>query len=305
MRTKFIISMVFILSISFISFAAETAGIISDYNGTIKISRGTETINADIGTELFEGDKVKPGAESSVDILMANGDFINIEAGEEKTIILVVDITRAKKRYADKTEDFFSSDNRKTVLADAVSLREGDEIATISPRSSTINKRPGFYWTVDSDSVKEKSFTIILMDSNGKEIFKQVIKNKFEFDYPDDAPELIPGKIYTWVIITESENYASEETYFKIMPKDKLDLHSNVYREFRKKYITSKNTLNISYGNYLIKQKLYSDAFVYFNELNKKTPKSVYIHQMLAITHLRQKLLLPYNKEINLIKKLK
>ncbi len=320
MRTKFIISIVFIFSISLISFAVETAGIISDYNGTITITRGTVIINTDIGTELFEGDKVKAGTESSVDVLMANGDFLNLTEGKEITIKLKLEVTRGTNKKK-KDTNLYSSEAREiiladaisikeyntpeTVLADAVSLRAGDEITSVSPRSSTINKRPNFYWVIDDNIVKEKTFIIIFMDSTGEELFKKEVKSKFEFEYPEDAPDLIPEKIYTWIVLTKSENYASEETYFKVMPKDKLEQYSNVYKEFRKKYITSKNTLNISYGNYLIKQKLYSDAFIYFNELNKKTPKSVYIHQMLAITHLRQNLTLPYDKEIKLIKTLK
>ncbi len=284
------------------AYAEETAGLITDLKGTVSIIRGTEKIKAEVGSEVLNNDKIKCEKESSADILMTNGDYLTVKENEEKTITLKIEPTRAKENK--ESSEFFSSDTRNTILANPVSLREGEEISSISPRSTTISKRPHFFWTVDPKAVSAAEFTVILTDSNGKELFKNEVKG-FEFEFPKELPDLIPDKIYTWIVMTKDEEFASEETYFKILPEEKINEFSRVYGDLRKKYITSENTLNISYGSYLIEQKMYSDAFYYFNQLVKKTPESKYVHQMLAITHLKQKLFLPYNQEILILSKIK
>ena len=59
--------------------AGEVVGMVTDITGTVTVTRGSENLKAEVGTELYSGDVVKSGENSKADILMSNGDMMIVE----------------------------------------------------------------------------------------------------------------------------------------------------------------------------------------------------------------------------------
>ncbi|HDS09846.1 MAG TPA: hypothetical protein ENN73_06415, partial [Firmicutes bacterium] len=104
-----------------LTFAGETAGIVSDVRGTVTILRGSETLTAVVGSEILNNDRIKPSQDSAADILLTNGDYLSVKENEEKTITIKTEATRSQKDNKESSE-FFSADTRDTILANPVSL---------------------------------------------------------------------------------------------------------------------------------------------------------------------------------------
>jgi len=130
MTVRFFMKLTLMLLIIFSAltvFASDKIGSFKQVKGETNIERGSETISAEPGGDIFQGDFIKTGADSSAGMIFADGTTFSI--GENSEIVM-------NKYVFVPTEEKYGFDMD---MNKGTAVYESGRMAKLSPKSIKLN----------------------------------------------------------------------------------------------------------------------------------------------------------------------
>ena len=185
--------------------AEEPLAIIMSMTGDVSVERASgEIVGATFGFHLEAGDRVNTAADSSAEIFFSSGSWIQVGASSNMAI---QGERKAPSSPAAKPDRFVAMQNFVS-LKDArgtssiTGLRSGTAARELRPVSACQAKmrsgHPVFRWT-STEPQSDLKFTVY--DEQGVHWETSLI-DATELSYPDDAPPLVAGITYSWIVET-------------------------------------------------------------------------------------------------------
>jgi len=184
--------------------AATPLAVLLSCDGDVFVHRGGTAIKASFGLQLNDGDEIETGAGASAEILFENGNYIAMGAGSKTQ----VRGSRPKQTESSVGDKGFENVQNFLKLTEAegtssrARMRSAEKSAVIraeSPSQTRVRDgHPTFRWST-SGPVDDLRLTVY----NDKGVHWQCDATGVNsIAYPMDAPALVEGGSYSWVVET-------------------------------------------------------------------------------------------------------
>ena len=226
----FVIAQVLMVAVA--AKAENPVGVITEVKGQVQIKRAGKSSwqPARVNMPVYAGDVLRTGSNGRVVVWTPTGRAQSL--GPKKTVsINPVKSPRDSLwrevwgSFVSRMKTNFSEENLATVAAarTPVSLPAKNRLVLLSPRNTKVlEERPTFVWT-EVENAKGYRVTVGFFDDE-KRVWETVV-NRNSLRYPDDAPELKPGKIYIWQVEAIGVPNASESAWFAVLhPAEARDI---------------------------------------------------------------------------------
>ncbi len=284
----------------------ESVALITSVEGEVFVIRNNSDVKEKVGlgTELYKNDLLKVSKKSNATVYFMDGNIIILSESEELTLGNDFNESqrndgttiRALKDNDVKFKSKNAIDNTPKTQRDLALLTPGSYrgygVVPVGPSGYIFNVDIEFIW-VDSTSKnptpETRSYTIIIMDSDLKEVYrgelegKTSIINRAKISGLNFSNGDSPTK-YFWDIYVKGQEPKSNSSFelegvFTLFDQKRANTIAENLEIFKSQYssktIDEKTMLLLS-GLYLKKQKLYYDATQYFSKLNSISPNEVY-----------------------------
>jgi hypothetical protein len=179
------------------------AAVLTSCRGPVTIVRaGGESLAANFGLSLGDGDEVKTGADAEAEIMFAAGNWVTVGPNSSMKIKGRPGGAAKPAKEAGSFEVVNNFLKLKTSEGSGSisGLRSGEKAAALVPVSPVQSKvrdtHPTFTWTANDPSVELR---IAVYDNSGVQ-WQSDVSGATAFAYPTDAPTLKPGVSYSWTL---------------------------------------------------------------------------------------------------------
>jgi tetratricopeptide (TPR) repeat protein len=212
--------------------------------GDVEVTKSEgDIVKGAFGLSLFVGDEVRVGRDSKAEILFQDNNRIQIGANSRLQVKSPVDGVAASEarsgtpekvgeRSFEIVQNFLRLKDAQgtTSLARLRSLDKKAEIRAISPcQTKIIGTLPKFRWHAADPT---EGLRLTVYDEDGIH-WQYKVQGVSEFDYPPDAPPLLPDVNYSWTLETtdplQFPPLRSRAAFFEIItPKEEKVLWSSL-----------------------------------------------------------------------------
>ena len=267
-----------VLMVAVVVKAENPVGVITEVKGQVQIKRAGKGAwqPARVNMPVYAGDVLRTGSNGKVVVWTPTGRAQTL--GPKKTVSVnpVKGVRDSLWRevwgsFVSRMKSNFSEENLATVAAarTPVSLPAKNRLVLLSPRNTKVlEERPTFVWT-DVENAKGYRVMVGFFDDD-KRVWETVV-NRNSLRYPDDAPELKPGKVYIWQVEAIGVPNASESAWFAVLhPAEARDI------KFALQQLRSKAPDFIAYSlvaaSFLESRGCYSEAISNLKVALKQSP---------------------------------
>ena len=267
-----------VLMVAVVVKAENPVGVITEVKGQVQIKRTGKGAwqPARVNMPVYAGDVLRTGSNGKVVVWTPTGRAQTL--GPKKTVSVnpVKGVRDSLWRevwgsFVSRMKSNFSEENLATVAAarTPVSLPAKNRLVLLSPRNTKVlEERPTFVWT-DVENAKGYRVMVGFFDDD-KRVWETVV-NRNSLRYPDDAPELKPGKVYIWQVEAIGVPNASESAWFAVLhPAEARDI------KFALQQLRSKAPDFIAYSlvaaSFLESRGCYSEAISNLKFALKQSP---------------------------------
>lgn len=258
--------------------AENPVGVITEVKGEVQIKRAGKGSwqPVKVNMPVYAGDVLRAGSNGKVVVWMPTGRAQTL--GPKKTVsINPVRSTRDSLwreiwgSFVNRMKSNFSDENLATVAAARapVSLPAKNKLALLSPRNTKVlEERPTFMWT-EVENAKGYRVAVGFFDDD-KRVWETVVSQN-SLNYPSDAPELKPGRVYIWQVEAIGVPNAKESAWFVVLhPAEVRDI------KFALQQLRSKAPDFIAYSlvaaSFLESRGCYSEAISTLKAALKQSP---------------------------------
>ncbi len=273
----FIIAQVFAAAVAV--WAENPVGVITEVKGAVYIRRAGKGpwLPARLNMPIYAGDVLRTGAKAKVVVWTPNGRAETLGPNKTVSVAPVKGVRDSLWReawtsFVGRMRNSFSEESLATVAAArfSSSVLDKNRLTLLSPRNSKVlDARPTFVWT-KVENAKGYRVTIGFFDE-GKRVW-EVTVNSTSLRYPEDAPELKPGKVYIWQVEAIGIPEASESAWFAVLnPAEARDI------KFALQQLRSRSPDFVAYSlmaaSFLESRGCYSDAISILKAAIKQAPR--------------------------------
>mgnify|MGYP006276068071 CR=1 FL=1 len=185
--------------------AQEPAAVIVTCTGDVQILAVDSTPrDATFGDHLSPGETLRTAAESTVEFVLPNGTLLRLGPDSEMQVGSpaaghdTAPSVGGSKGFEDVQQLVTLKDHRGTSAMSALRSSSGvDAIDDLQPRETAILPgRPTFHWTT-TDSTAAMALRIYV---SGALHHETIVEDTTAWTYPEDAPALTPGSMYSWFL---------------------------------------------------------------------------------------------------------
>jgi len=212
--------------------AESPVGVITEVKGKVQIKRAGKGswLPAKVNMPVYAGDVLRTGSNAKVVVWTPNGRAQTLGPNKTVSINPVKGARDSLWReiwtsFVGRMKRSFSEESLATVAAARVPTSTVDEnrLTLLSPRNTKVlDGRPTFVWS-EVENAKGYRVTVGFFDGE-KRVWEKVV-NGTSLRYPEDAPELKPGKVYIWQVEAIGVPEASESAWFVVLhPAEARDI---------------------------------------------------------------------------------
>lgn len=215
-----------------VAWAEDPVGVITQVKGQVEIKRSGRGSwqPARVNMPVYAGDVLRTGSNGKVVVWTPTGRAHTLGSKKTVTINPVKGGRDSLWRevwgsFISKMKANFSEESLTTVAAARApsSLLAKNRVTLLSPRNTKVlDERPTFVWS-EVENAKGYRVTVGFFDGS-KRVWEMVV-NQTSLRYPEDAPELKPGKVYIWQVEPIGVSAASESAWFVVLhPAEARDI---------------------------------------------------------------------------------
>lgn len=268
-----------------IAFAGEPAGVLVEVKGQVQVRRAhtARWRPARVNTPLYAGDTVRVGHDSSAAIWFPDGTLRRLSAGARWTV------RHAAERRSSMWHEVWASllqrfrpasEKSLTVVAAArtASPKGGTGPVALSPRNSRVlSDHPEFDWQPVPGA---QGYRVTVGFFDAAPTTWETVVARPPFRYPDDAPPLVPGKVYVWRVEAIGAT-GSDTAWFAIVPPaEARDIRFTLERLQRK--VTDPVAYTVMAACFLETRHCYSDAIALLRRTAGRAPHDPALRNALA-----------------------
>jgi tetratricopeptide (TPR) repeat protein len=280
--------------------------VLLSFNGDVSVVRSDGGhIDGTFGLPLEGGDEVRTGADSQAEIFFQTGNWIQVGANSSMKVQgppkgsparsveapAVEEGEEGEEAEAEEGRSFELVQNFLTLkdsegTSALVGLRSAGgrpALRTLSPCQTTIlEKRPTFYWQCSDDS---KELKLTLYGEDGV-VWEKTAQGVASLEYPESAPELVPGVSYSWSLETtdplQMPPLRSQAAFFDILgSQDRHELDASL-ASLEKQGDAGGATYHLVRASYYFEKGLIENAIQETREAIDKDPGSPVLRSILA-----------------------
>ena len=272
---------------------AETpAAVLLACRGNVTVVKtGGNTVPGLFGMALDPGDEVRTGADSQAEVHFDNGHWVQIGPNSStqvhgaKTVASTAGASAGEKSF-EVVQNFLKLKNSEGTSSVA-RLRSGEkhaDLRAVSPMQSKMRGgSPSFQWTV-SDPSAELRLTVY--SDKGVHWQSPVPKGATRMSYPSDAPALVAGVTYSWVLETTDPlvfpPLRSEAAFFEILSADEAKELEASLAKIDQGAKPSETTHHLFYASLYFDRGLMEDAIAETMKALEIDPQNADLHAILA-----------------------
>ncbi|PIQ62460.1 MAG: hypothetical protein COV99_05750 [Bacteroidetes bacterium CG12_big_fil_rev_8_21_14_0_65_60_17] len=274
--------------------AQDRVALMTDIKGTVEVARAGEATfkPADWGSQLFEGDQVRTGADSKTALLFANGNMVSLDGGSTMTIsATTTDAPSLSGPVREVGGDLLAAASDLALhragegeIAVLGGLRSGggtSALRTLAPVNTRIAvNAPTFSWSATDDF---DSYRVTVSTSNG-EVFSGDTDGT-SWTWPAHAPELTAGTTYFWRVEADNmlDTVASPLASFVLLPTDERRAVEHSLADIENLFSGgTDNQADYLLGSVYVKHGLLADAISIFSGIAERNPQSAAAHRILG-----------------------
>lgn len=262
----------------------EPVGVLVEMKGMVQVRRhqARRWYPAQVNIPLYPGDAVRVGHDSSAVIWFPDGTVHRLKAGAYWTV------RHPTTQRPSMWQELWASlqrrfrlvfDTPSTTVAAArtpdVSLKG---VTILFPRNSrTLNDRPIFEWQ-PVPGAQGYRITVGIFDR--EPATWEVIVDRPPFRYPDDAPALMPGRVYVWRVEAIGTTGSDSAWFVVVPPAEVRDIRFALQR--LREQIPNPNAYAVMAANLLENRQCYSDAIRLIWQTLGKSPQNPTLQMTLA-----------------------
>ena len=271
------------------------AAVLLGCRGNVSVVKaGGQTVPGTFGMSLEPGDEVRTGADSQAEVHFDNGHWVQIGANSStqvhgaKTAVASGSSTgsSAGEKSFEVVQNFLKLKNSEGTSSVA-RLRSGEkhaDLRAVSPMQSKMRGgSPSFQWTV-SDPSAELRLTVY--SDKGVHWQSPVPKGATSMSYPSDAPALVAGVTYSWVLETTDPlvfpPLRSEAAFFEILSADEAKELEVSLAKIDQGAKPSETTHHLFYASLYFDRGLMEDAIAETMKALEIDPQNADLHAILA-----------------------
>ncbi len=271
--------------------AEKPVAILLSCRGAADVSRsGGQSQPGSFGLPLYEGDEVQTGEDSEAEIHFENGTWIIIGSRSRMQVKAQPQAGRSARpekesRSFESVQEFIKLKNYKG-SSSMVGLRSGEkcrDLRPIAPCDTRIRTmRPLFQWSC-SDSTKK--LRVVLYNEEAVQ-WEQKVPAGTSLRYPEEAPPLAPGTVYSWAVETADPlvfpPIRSQAAFFEILsPEEERDL-ALALKSLEKEEIPSVLALHFVRASLFFDAGCVNEAIAETRTALEKDPDNATLHSILA-----------------------
>lgn len=278
--------------------AREALAVVTNLRGTVSVQpqSSKDIIPVEVGTQLFDGDRIKTGKKSEATIMLSNGNLIVLHSTSKLLISSrirrgkgVSVITNFSQSVLSDIKGLFAPQIKEETLETVGGIR-GIRKAPItakipvilSPRNTkTLSSKPELEWSKIRGFDKYK-----VKLSNSTEEIWSITTTTNKVVYPATAPRLEIDEFYFWRVEAEapSKKMSSETVYFTLCDTETRKKASTIKDQCEKllEENPDDHTPYLILGTFYKNNELYSKAIEQFTKLTELSPDSVLSHRTLG-----------------------
>ncbi|MFA0750736.1 MAG: hypothetical protein SLRJCFUN_001139 [Candidatus Fervidibacter sp.] len=266
------------------SLAKEPVGVLVEVKGSVQVRRhqSRQWLPAQINLPLYPGDTVRVGHESLAVLWFADGTMRRLKAGSRWTVPQppAPRPSMWQELWASLRQRFrlTSEQTLNTVAAARTLTLPLKGVTILFPRNSRIlSDRPVLDWQ-PVPKAQGYRITIGLFDRNPP-TWETVVERP-PLRYPDDAPPLVPGKVYVWRV--EAIGVAESDTawFVVVPPAEARDLRFTLQR--LRERVSHPDAYAAIAAEFLESRKCYSDAIRLIWQTVGRSPQNPAVQIALA-----------------------
>lgn len=221
-----------VLAVAVAAWAENPVGVITEVKGTAHIKRAGRGYwqILKVNMPVYAGDVLRTSANAKVIVWTPNGRAQTLGPNKTVSIVPVKSPRDSLWRevwtsFVGRMKSSFSEESLAAVAAARLpdSNLDKNRLTLLSPRNSKVlDKQPNFVWS-EVENAKGYRVTVGFFDE-GKRVWETIV-NGTSLNYPKDAPELKPGKVYIWQVEAIGVPEASESAWFAVLnPAEARDI---------------------------------------------------------------------------------
>jgi len=237
--------------------------------GDVVVHRAGEIIKGTFGFQLSDGDEIETKGDGSAEILWENGNLAQLGPGSRMPIGSSKKPAAAAEQSASLGDQGFQTVQNFIKLKDSEGtssvgrLRSGDkspELRAESPAKTAIqNGNPTFRWSA-TEPITDLKLTVY----NEEGVYWETEVSGTNMEYPADAPALVSGVSYSWVVETadplQFPPLRSATAFFEVISPDQSKSLSAALAEIERDKMPSESAFYLVRASLYYKYGLMNDA---------------------------------------------
>jgi len=274
--------------------AQDRVALMTDIKGTVEVARAGETAfrAADWGSQLFEGDRVRTGADSETSLLFANGNMVSLDGGSTMTISAAATSTPTLSGPVREVggdllaaaSDLALHRAGEGEIAVLGGLRSGSAdtvLRTLAPVNTRIaDTVPVFTWAAQDGF---DSYRITVSSAEG--VVLEAETGEATWTWPDSAPKLERGTTYFWRVEADDmlDTVASPLASFVVLTEEEHRALDAARTDLENLFEGLDNG-EAAYllGSVYARHGLLADAISIFSSIAARNPESAAAHRILG-----------------------
>ncbi len=274
--------------------AQDRVALMTDIKGTVEVARAGETTfrAADWGSQLFEGDRVRTGADSETSLLFANGNMVSLDGGSTMTIsaattsapTLSGPVREVGGDLLAAASDLALHRAGEGEIAVLGGLRSGagDSVLRVLAPVNTriVDGTPDFSWAAQDDF---DTYRITVSSSDG--VVHEAETEATSWTWPASAPTLSPGTTYFWRVEADDmlDTVASPLASFVVLTDSERTQVAEARTDIENLFGES-DSADAAYllGSVYARHGLLADAISIFSAIAERNPDSAAAHRILG-----------------------